>query len=72
MTKIIFTIHPRTLPENVTTVREAVEWFHAEERRMLEATAQAIAEYVSSFEALAVGGGDDGESKHSAADGSVH
>ena len=72
MSKIIFSIHPRTLPEGVTTVGEAIIWFHAEQRRMLEATARAIVEYVSALEALAVGYADHGDNNRSAGDGAMH
>jgi len=72
MSKIIFSIHPRTLPEDVTTVGEAIEWFHTEHRLMLEATARAIVEYVSASEALAVSDGYESKNNSSAGDGTVH
>jgi hypothetical protein len=55
------------------TVGEAIEWFHAEEARMLEAVATAIVKYVSACHELADRAEvADGESTRRPYDGAMH
>ena len=72
MSKVIFTIRPSTLPESLATVGEVIAWFHAEQQRMVQATAKAIVDYASALEVLTVADGDNGKSSPSAVDGLVH